>query len=527
LSRPNLYELCKEKYDLLVVGGGINGAGIARDAALRGLRVLLVEKDDFGFGTSSRSTKLIHGGLRYLEHYEFSLVKESLRERWLLATKLAPHLVKPRSILFPVSEGDQRPPWMIRAGLFLYDLLAGRQNIGRHRWLNREAAVQAEPALNPEGLKSAGLFWDCQMNDARLCLENILAAEAAGAVCMNAVSMESAHGKNLGDIRVRLRDSESGSEAECRAGLMVNATGPWVDAVLGAAGLQGKKRIKASKGIHLVTRALTQNHALLAPSRSDNRIFFVIPWMVEGRALSLVGTTEGDFNMDMDHVRAEADEVDYLKTEVRRLLPGALQSEADVLGTYAGLRPLAAPLAEDEGHFKVSREAVIHVDEGIVSITGGKFTSYRQLAQDVCTRCEKLLAKEVSACTTADRALPGAGEVDLPGIEPGLADYLRGHYGSRAAQVTAIAQEHAVLKERIHPDHQTIFAQAVHAARHEKITSLCDFYLRRTFLGLVTPPDHSSASRVAGLIGKELGWDKQREGRELERLRRVVAGEYR
>ena len=528
MGHPSLSHLCREKFDLLVVGGGINGAGIARDAARRGLRVLLVEKDDFAFGTSSRSTKLIHGGLRYLEHYEFSLVRESLRERWLLADKLAPHLVKPRSILFPVSRGDARPAWMVRAGLWLYDRLAGSRNIGRHRWLSRSKALQEEPALDGKTLKSAGLFWDCQMNDARLCLENILAAEQAGAYCLNGVSMESAHARSLGDVRVRLRDHDSGGDAECRASLLVNAAGPWVDKVLGAAGMGATRRVKPSKGIHLLTRPLTRQHALLTPARSDRRVFFVIPWNVEGRQLSMVGTTEGDFHGDMDHVRAESDEVDYLVAETRRILPGQLEGANQVLGTYAGLRPLAAPPDDGMGHFKVSREAVIHQDEGIVSMTGGKYTSYRQLAQDVVDRCEGLLKKDAVPCTTMEEALPGAqGKADLEGLDEGLGQWLQAQYGSRAGEVAAIARQSHELRQPIHPDCKTIYAQAVHAARHEKIRSLCDFYLRRTFLGLVTPPDHPSASKVAALVGAELAWNADRQAQELEKLRRVVAGEYR
>jgi glycerol-3-phosphate dehydrogenase len=542
--RPSLTELCARAYDLIVVGGGINGAGLAREAAGRGLSVLLIEAQDWAFGASSRSTKLLHGGLRYLERYDFALVAESLRERRLLTQVLAPHLTRPLPFLFPVSRGDQRPPWMVRLGLWLYDGLAlkGGGWIRGHRWLGRERVLGLAPGLQPQGLRGAAEYWDCQMDDARLVLENVQDAARLGAKTLNYCRLMSAHRLAEGDVRVRLRDEEAGEEAEARGRLLVAAAGAWTDEVfrrLGAAGTRPK--VKPTKGIHLLTRRLIDGHALLVPAR-DGRVFFVIPTWLEGRAASLIGTTDTDFSGDPDHVRAEEDEIGYLLDETARVLPGASLSRADVWATYAGLRPLTAPQHDrGGGNSGVSREHRFWEEPGVLAVSGGKYTTYRSLCVQLAERAALRLG--VSLGPSQSRLpLPGAprqesegGEVaarhleQAYGLEPEAAALLVQHYGRSARDVARLSEEDPELKKPLAPGSgcPAILAMAAWAARHEQVAHLDDFYLRRTQLGLRLPPDHRGVDRVAALFGRELWWDREREEEELERLKRVLQGEYR
>ncbi|MGH7442025.1 MAG: glycerol-3-phosphate dehydrogenase/oxidase, partial [bacterium] len=360
---------------------GINGAGAAREAAGRGLKVLLVEQQDFAFGASSRSTKLVHGGLRYLEHRDFHLVAEALKERRVLCEILAPHLTRTLPFLVPVYRGDQRPPWMIRAGLWLYDALAwkGGGLIRAHRWLGPERVRALAPNLATEGLRGAGEYWDCQMDDARVVLENLADARSLGAQTINYCSLESVSRLKDGNVEALLRDREQGGTTQVRARLLVLCTGAWTDRVFNTLGLRSPSpRVHATKGIHLATRRLLDSHALLVPAR-DGRVFFVIPWELEGRPASLIGTTDTDFSGDPDHVRAEDDEIAYLLREATRVLPEEELSRGDVLATYAGLRPLNAPPVpgKKRGNNATSREHTFWEEPGVLSVTGGKFTTYR------------------------------------------------------------------------------------------------------------------------------------------------------
>jgi glycerol-3-phosphate dehydrogenase len=543
-QRPNLQQLSSQVFDLLIVGGGINGAGVARDAALRGLKVALIEKHDFAFGSSSRSTKLAHGGLRYLETYEFSLVHESLRERGILLKKLAPHLVKPMPFWVPFYKGDQRPPWFLKAGLWLYDLLALGSLIEPHRSFSRAKALALEPNLEPQGFKGAAQYWDCQMNDARLVLENILSAQAHGALCLNYTSLLSAQRLADGEVRVKARDEESGLEAMLQAKLLINAAGPWVDEVLGSLGRSlPSPALKPTKGVHLITKPLTQGHALLIPARGDGRVFFVIPCRYGGRQASLVGTTDTDYHGNLDHVRGEAQDLDYLLTQTARVLPGAHLKKEDDWATYAGLRPLSAPLATAAGNSKISRESQILESDGLLSLTGGKYTTYRALAEETVDRAALKLGLKLKASRSAKLPLPGAARTSagvdelrpeglesfakLHQISGETAEYLASIYGVRMEAVLEEALEDPSLKELVAPGCPAIFAQALFAAKHEQARRLSDFYLRRTFLGLDLDPGHASLERVAALMGGILGWDAPRQAAEIEDLKRLIAAEYR
>jgi glycerol-3-phosphate dehydrogenase len=547
-NRHSLEDLAKDDYDLLVCGGGINGAGIAREAALRGLKVLLVEKADFASGSSSRSTKLAHGGLRYLETFEFGLVRESLHERGLLFKTLAPHLVKPMPFLLPFYRGDRWPAWFVRAGLWVYDALAYDSLMGIHQSFGRARSLELEPALNPQGLKGASLYWDCQMNDARLVLENILDAEALGARCQNYASLVSAQSLRLGEVRALLRDELHGVECEVRARLLINAAGPWVDEILGRLGRQGSPLVKPTKGAHLVTKPLTRSHAMFLPARADKRIFFVIPWRYNGRAASLVGTTDTDFQGDMDHVHAEGGDSAYLLRELRRVFPGEPLETKDIWGSYAGLRPLSAPPQGSQGNSAISREWNLVEGEGLLSVTGGKFTTYRAMGEKVVDRAASMLAQDQThgarsfgPSQSASLPLPGAPKniqerealadahklAACYGVDEAVALYLCSLYGLAAAGVLELCREEPAWKVPLAGGLPAILAQVVYAARHEKAQRLADFFLRRTFLGLELAPDHPCFRRAAALMGHELGWTHDFEISECEYLSRLLSSEYR
>ena len=301
-----LGRLRTQPFDLLVIGGGIVGAGIARDAAMRGLRVALIEKGDFASGTSSKTSKLIHGGLRYLEHGHLRLIFESLRERHILRS-IAPQLVWPLSLTIPLYRHDPRTRWKIAAGLTLYDALALHRNIQAHRMFSARESLRREPALNPTGLRGTASYTDCQMDDARLCLANVLQAISFGAVCGNYVVLR-AFTKTSGRLSgAVVEDSRTAQVFEVRARVVVNATGPWSDAVRRLSDSTVPARVTPTKGIHLVVPRLT-NQAVFVQARSDRRRLFLLPW----RSYTLIGTTESAEVDDLDALRANANEVDYL-----------------------------------------------------------------------------------------------------------------------------------------------------------------------------------------------------------------------
>jgi len=381
-------KLAGARFDALVIGGGINGAGIARDLTLRGLRVALVEKEDFASGTSSASTKLIHGGLRYLENYDFKLVFESCRERRILQN-IAPHLVRPLPFFIPVYQDDPRPLWMIRAGLTLYDFLAMFRNTHHHRILAPGPAVGLEPALRPEGLSGVAQYWDCRTDDARLCLENILSAAEAGGVMLN--YMEAKTLTPTGDgWRLGLEDRESGAELETEARVVVNAAGPWLDRICALAEpAGGGKKLRLTRGTHIVVPRINRgNEALYLTAGRDDRLFFVLPW----GSLSLVGTTDIDFEGDPDQVRPTSADIDYLLEETSRHLQDVRIDRSQVVASFAGLRPL---LAADGGQAsKASREHKIFTGgPGLYSIGGGKYTTYRAVAAEVAAQVAERIGR--------------------------------------------------------------------------------------------------------------------------------------
>ncbi len=512
-------QLLPKETDLLIIGGGINGAGLAALAAHSGFSVVLLEKGDFASGTSSKSTKLIHGGIRYLEQANFSLVFEALHERSHLL-KLAPHLVHPLAFLLPVYKGDQRPPWMLKIGLWLYDLLAGAHNIARHQWFSPRATLAMAPTLRANGLLGCGLYYDAQVNDARLVLENILAAEEAGALCLNYHQVLSAEETNLGLTEISFQDLASGKEGALSARCVVNASGPWANQTEKFFHTDSKPLVRPTRGTHLVVKEVLDEKALLITTRQDKRVIFVIPW----RGFSLVGTTDLDDPNDPDKTKPSEAEIDYLLTEASRLFPGQTWDRSKVLAIFTGLRPLA--WAEAGHASSVSREDKILREQNKITIVGGKLTTYRAMAEKGLKAAAKILGRTPKRLAFH---LPGtplsSWKVFLEkevsqwpgryGISAGQANHLAHLYGQKGEAVLELTRNNSRLLEKLHPQRPEMLAQAAYAIEREKALHLSDVLLRRLEIGY-TPYHWGEASeKVSALMAQKLGWDAKTLANEL------------
>ena len=394
-----------QQFDVVIIGAGINGAGIARDAAMRGLSVLLVDKSDIGTGTTSASTRLIHGGLRYLEHYEFGLVRESLRERETLL-KIAPHLVRPLPITIPIYKHSRRGRATIRAGMIAYDLLSIGKSLPRHRMLSRGETLKQSPGLNPEGLLGSALYFDAQVEfPERLVLENVLAARGHGAEVLTYTPVTNFRGE--GDSVSGVEFVSEGLSQFARAAVVINAAGPWVDRLLERAPVQSPRLIGGTKGSHMVVSPFpgAPTTAIYIEARSDRRPFFIIPW----NGKYLIGTTDVRFEDDPDDVRSEPWEIDYLLSETNLAFPSAQLTRDRILFTYAGVRPLAR--TDDKDEQSITRRHFIceHPQlKNLLSIVGGKLTTYRNLAEECVDLIFRKLGRSSPPCTTAKEVLPGA-----------------------------------------------------------------------------------------------------------------------
>lgn len=514
-----------EPIDLLIIGAGITGAGIARDAAMRGIRTALVDKGDFAAGTSSHSSRLIHGGLRYLEHRYWSLVFEASRERRVLLN-IAPHLVRPRSFLFPVHEGARVSRWMLEAGLWLYDLLAMFRNVQRHERLSKRALLRAEPALRSRGLKGGARYWDARCDDARLTLANVRDAARYGALVANYAEvdrLETADGQTRG---ARVTDLVTGMRYGIRASVVVNATGPWSDQWLATEGREPV--LLLSKGAHvMVPRHRVGNHeAITITSPIDGRVMFVVPW----GDLTYVGTTETTTDDGPDEVEADAADVVYLLRSANAFFPEARLTPEDVISTWAGLRPLLKP-SDDGAPGAASREhAILESDSGLISIVGGKLTTYRDMAAElvdvVAERLHAIDGRPVSARPPTDREpLPGGESRDLSvlideaeaeGYSQDVAEHLVYHYGSETPAVIRLAHDDPALRQPVVQGHPALRAELVHAMRREMAITLGDLLIRRTHV-FHEVPGHAmgEAAELVDLAAEEMGWDTARKASEL------------
>lgn len=534
--RPSLRQLTEQTYDVIVIGGGINGSGIAREAALRGLSVLLIEKDDFCAGTSGRTSKLIHGGLRYLEHREWRLVRESLREREALLQAF-PRLVRPLPFLAPVYHGGPHGLTTLHAGMFLYDLFSWGKSMPRHRRLSKQELLALEPGLSSEGLVGGFQFYDCQaVFPERLCVEVALQALMAGAAALNHTQVTAlliANGRVQG---VRLRDAASGDEAEARAHLVVNAAGPWADRICRMANPQASPRVGGTVGSHLVVDYQGQGprQAIFGFAQADNRAFFILPW----REHHLIGTTDIRYQGDPDQAQASDAEVDYLLTETNRLLPHRPLTRADILYTYAGVRAL--PPAEGIPEGGITRRHVIHDHQreeglsGLISIVGGKLTNFREVSREAVDLVVRKLGRGRTFASWPShpwKDLPTApAELEelaaAHGLEPTQIDHLTTLYGPRLFDVLALAQSDPSLRQRICPHNPDIGAQALYAIQQELAFSLADVLVRRTGIGLSRCLGLDCAPTAARLLARHAGWDEERASREVAEYRQYVTKTY-
>ena len=411
--RRDIEQLKANRFDILVIGGGINGCAIARDAALRGAKVALIEKDDFASGASGKTTKLIHGGIRYLEQFNFKLVYEALRERAILL-KTAPHLVKPLEFIIPVYKNDPRSLLKIRLGVFIYDRMAASDNIRCHRTLNKNELLSLEENMNSRGLKGAVMYCDAQMDDVRLCLDNAISAFNAGACIANKAEVKGFI-KDKGRITgIEASDKLRGERFSILAGIIVNATGAWSNQIVRMDEPDASAITRPTKGIHIVYRRLPHERAILLSAHKDKRIFFVIPW----RGFSLIGTTDTDYRGSEDEVYASMDEVEYLLKETRRVFPGENIDKKGIITTYASLRPLVN--TQGKPAWQVSREHLIKESHsGLISVVGGKYTTYRHLAEQVVDLAlAKIEGRNFRRCVThtvgPSAPTPLSKQTDLP-----------------------------------------------------------------------------------------------------------------
>ena len=524
-----------EPVDVLVVGGGITGAGIARDAALRGFRTAVVDKGDFASGTSSHSSRLIHGGLRYLEQYEFHLVREASHERRVLL-EVAPHLVRPLQFVLPSYRGARVPAWRLRCGLWLYDLLAGFRNVGVHRWLRRKATLRLEPALRDKDLQGAALYFDAQTDDARLTLATMRAAAQAGALVASHAQV-TALLKPDGQVRgAAVRDVLSGREYSVRALVVVNATGPWTDQLRQLEAPDAEPLLRLTKGTHVAVPRQRVGHvrAMTLTSPLDGRVMFVLPW----GDLSYIGTTDTDEDASPDQVRATGEDVIYLLRSANWFFPTARLSPRDVVATWAGLRPLLRAGALDVAPSATSREhRVVEGPGGLVTIAGGKLTTYRLMARDVVDRVAARLrgldGRPRAARPPTERLpLPGGETADLEGLVKAATDrgarestarYLVGAYGSEAAAVLNIVERDRALGQPIVAGRPELWAEVTHAVEREMALRLADVLIRRLHLFYATRDQAmSAAGAVADRMAAALGWDATRRAAELSDYRTQV-----
>ena len=513
-------------FDIVVIGGGINGAAIARDAALRGLSVLLLEKNDFGSGTSSYSSRLIHGGLRYLEYAEFPLVFESLHERRRLL-ELAPHLVRQLCINVPVYKSSKRGLWLVRLGMFFYGLLSIGKVVPGHRMLSSASLAEELPGLSSAGLLGGAQYFDAQVTFAeRLVVENVVSAANAGATVKNYSPVIGLNVRNNKLQSVDYVDHESGEEMEVRATVVVNAAGPWVDQVLATVNRELPKYMGGTKGSHIVVPifAGAPQCAVYAEAGSDSRPFFIIPWNHQ----VLIGTTDIRYSGDPASASASDAEIDYLLAETNRLFPQAQLEREHIHYSYAGVRPL--PKRESGPESAITRKHIIKkhrvLARGLVSIIGGKLTTYRNLAEQTVNYVNKKTGLKGLPCNTRTLPLPGATDIDeartsldeIEGLSAEGKDRLLGIYGGRASDVVKLANSRSEMSGFVDLEKTVLVAEVFFALRHEFAVTLIDIVYRRMMLGLTANQGAHLFDRITELASDELGWSRHERKRQLQDL---------
>ena len=523
----------EDELDLVIVGGGVVGAGAALDAVTRGLSVGILEARDWASGTSSRSSKLIHGGLRYLEMLDFRLVREALKERGLLLQRLAPHLVRPVRFTYPLTHRGWERPY-VGVGLALYDAMASvsstASGVPRHKHLTKRQALRVAPSMRKDALVGAVQYYDAQVDDARHTMFLVRTAVAYGALAANRSRVTGFIRQGERVTGVRVRDLESGQDIEIRAKQVLNATGVWTDETQSLVGERGQFRIRASKGIHLVVprdRIQSQCGLIL---RTTTSVLFVIPW---GRHW-IIGTTDTDWSLDKAHPAASSRDIDYILDHVNRALVTPLSRE-DVEGVYAGLRPLLA--GESETTSALSREHVVgHPTPGLVVVAGGKYTTYRVMAADAVDEVARGIDGRVPQSCTERIPLLGAEGYDAAwnsrhrtatryAIHVARVEHLLQRYGTLATEVLDLCAEDPVLAEGLSGADDYLAAEVVYAVSHEGARHLDDVLTRRTRISIETwDRGVSAAIPAAALMAPILGWSDEQERKEVEHyLSRVDA----
>ena len=527
-------EPAQETHDLAVIGGGITGAGVARDAALRGLSCVLLEQGDFASGTSAKTTRLVHGGLRYLENGDLPLVIESLRERELLL-HLAPHLIHPIPILLPLYRGESRKKWKLGLGLRLYDLLSLGKGTPHYDMLEPREALRKAPHMAATGLAAAGLFYDYQIPlPERLVLENIFSAQDHGATCCNYREVVGIT-RRMDRFELQIRDRLDGSSHLVCARMVVNATGPWADRV-GALHLPGlPPKVLPTKGTHLVVASDT-DHAVFSGATPDQRLFFTLPLA----GMTLVGTTDTPWSGDPGIAAADAADVEYLLSGLRHLFPSRHYGPADVLWTYSGIRPLALQRGS-KNPSALSRHHVLHrdgADGRFLTIVGGKYTTFRRMAEDTVDTACQLLARRVPT-STKTTPLTGGGFPDpvlfreqlcecterFPNLPREAVEHLVSLYGRRCWQIIELEIEHPKFSGPLAPGYRDRRSQVVYAIQQESARTLADVVLRRLHMGLSADRGASGAAAVSQLMAAELGWGENTRRENLEEFRHQIATE--
>ncbi len=539
----NLARMESERFDVLVIGGGVTGAGVALDAVARGYKVALVEKIDFASGTSSKSTKLVHGGIRYLPNFDFGLVHEALVERGLLLQN-APFLVEPVGFVLPIYEGDRHPVGMpfttpggiglgflLDVGLWMYDLMAGRRNVKRHRRLSRKRVLELAPALVTDRLKEGFMYYDGQTNDVRLTMALLRTAATYGAAIANyaeVTSFVSEDGKVCG---AKVCDHISEQELTIHARYVVNATGIFSEMVEALTGAAPQAKIEPSKGVHLVFSRETLKlgkHAIVLPETDDKRILFIVPW--ESRAV--FGTTDTGTG-DLDHPTVSHNDIAYLLEHLNRYLSVNV-TEADIISTYAGYRPLVKPNSAGQSTARLSRShSVLQSPTGLVTIVGGKLTTYRRMAQDTL---DVLSKRDGVKPVHPTENLPLQGSAGWPnqqkvlakrGIKLGLSgeavEHLGKSYGREASTLLDMIEADSALAQRLISDLPYLRVEVIYACRNEMALTPYDILGRRTS---ITLEDRQRGlgivDDVALLMAQELGWSDEHKQKLTANYRMVI-----
>jgi glycerol-3-phosphate dehydrogenase len=527
--KSDLARVQHETFDIVIIGGGVVGAGTALDAASRGLSVALIEQRDWASGTSSRSSKLIHGGLRYLEQFDFRLVREALREQTLMLDRLCPHLVRPVPFLYPLT----RRVWerlYVGAGTLLYDMLAGARALPRHRHLSRRGVLARFPGLRRDRLVGGIQYWDAQVDDARHTLALVRTARRHGAVTLSSVRAENFRMSGARVAGVLAKCLETGQILEIKARQVVNATGVWTDQVQSLAG-RGRVHVRASKGVHLVVpRDRIHGDAGLI-LKTEKSVLFVIPW----ESHWIIGTTDTDWNLDLDHPAASRSDINYLLNRVNAVLGQTLRHE-DIEGVYAGLRPLLQ--GESDATSLLSREhAVSQSVSGLITVAGGKYTTYRVMAEDVINIAAHGLDQKVpQSCTAEIPLIGGAGFradwnrreaiAEQSGLHIHVIEHLLHRYGSRIDELLELIRESPDLGEPIEGAPTYLAAEIHYAASHEGALHLDDVLTRRTRISIETFDRGVIAARpTAEILSRILCWDEATLEREIEHYEARVRAE--